>query len=242
MEVFMGLRNMLRRWLGITEQEKSYAGVVPMSGSGFDDGYLVDFLGGHFSGPLMNPHSSSTLSDSQGTEEKIRIKIKPIDVLNQLETVPTPFNLNNLDDKIAILRDKEKLIINHYAKREITGLIERLENRKKFEEFRVFFDRFQNTTDEKIAILLEKYALEMHPSDIFIPEFPDEAVAIIKEYTEQTEKLCGKKPVFFVIAEEHLFQKAYGKRDPILLAQSPFGFYWQILGAWDKEMLLLGEL
>ncbi len=238
----MGLKNMLRSWLGITEQEKSYAGVVPMSGSGFDDGYLVDFLGGNFSGPMGNPRSVSTTSDSQGTGEKIRIKIKPIDVLNQLETVPTPFNLNNLDDKIAVLRDKEKLIINYYAKREITGLIERLENRKKFEEFRVFFDRFQNTTDEKIAVLLEKYALEMHPSDIFIPEFPDEAVAIIKEYTEQTEKLCGRKPVFFVIAEEQLFRKAYEKRDPILLAQSPFGFYWQILGAWDKEMLLLGEL
>jgi hypothetical protein len=238
----MGLRNMLRRWLGITEQENRNAMAVPMAGSGIEEGYLVDFKGGHFSGPMGNPQSVSTTSDSQGTGEKIRIKIKPIDVLNQLETVPTPFNLNNLDDKIAVLRDKEKLIINYYAKREITGLIERLQNRKKFEEFRVFFDRFQNTTDEKIAAFLEKYTLEMHPSDIFIPEFPDEAVAVIKEYTEQTEKLCGKKPVFFVIAEENLFQKAYEKRDPILLAQSPFGFYWQILGAWDKEMLLLGEL
>lgn len=237
----MGLKSMLRSWLGITEQEKSYAGVVPMSGSGLDDRYLVDFLGGNFLGPMgSNTPAGSSQSSSMG--DKVKIKIKPVDVLNQLETVPTPFTLNNLDDKIAVLRDKEDMIRNQWAKREITGLIERLENRKKFEEFRVFFDRFQNTTDEKIAILLEKYALEMHPSDIFIPEFPDEAVAIIKEYTEQTEKLCGKKPVFFVIAEEHLFQKAYGKRDPILLAQSPFGFYWQILGAWDKEMLLLGEL
>lgn len=235
----MGLKSVLRSWLGITEQERRYAEAVPMEGPGLEEGYLVDFRGGNFSGPMGDP-SSVQSSDGQGAVKKI--KIKPIDVLNQLETVPTPFNLNNLDDKIAVLRDKEDLIRNHWAKREITGLIERLENRKKFEEFRVFFDRFQNTTDEKIAVLLEKYALEMHPTDIFIPEFPDEAVAIIKEYTEQTEKLCGKKPVFFVIAEEHLFQKAYGKRDPILLAQSPFGFYWQILGAWDKEMLLLGEL
>ena len=237
----MGLKSMLRSWLGITEQEKRYAEVVSMVGSGMDDGYLVDFWGGNFLGPMANTTPAGSFQSSS-TGEKVKIKIKPIDVLNQLETVPTPFNLNNLDDKIAVLRDKEDMIRNQWAKREITGLIERFENRKKFEEFRVFFDRFQNTTDEKIAILLEKYALEMHPSDIFIPEFPDEAITIIKEYTEQTEKLCGKKPVFFVIAEEHLFQKAYGKRDPILLAQSPFGFYWQILGAWDKEMLLLGEL
>jgi hypothetical protein len=45
-----------------------------------------------------------------------------------------------------------------------------------------------------------------------------------------------------VIAEPDKFRKAYEKRDPILLVQSPFGFYWQILGAWDKEMMLLSEL
>jgi len=32
------------------------------------------------------------------------------------------------------------------------------------------------------------------------------------------------------------------KRDPILLAQSPFGFYYNILGAWEKEMVYLPEL
>jgi hypothetical protein len=56
------------------------------------------------------------------------------------------------------------------------------------------------------------------------------------------EELCGKKPVFYVIAEPDKFRKAYERRDPILLVQSPFGFYWQILGAWDKEMILLSEL
>ena len=61
-------------------------------------------------------------------------------------------------------------------------------------------------------------------------------------YTEHTVSVCGKKPIFYVIAEPDKFRKAFEKRDPILLVQSPFGFYWQILGAWDKEMLLLGEL
>jgi hypothetical protein len=64
----------------------------------------------------------------------------------------------------------------------------------------------------------------------------------MKKYTDNMEKLCKKKPVFYVIAEPDKFKKAYEKRDPILLVQSPFGFYWQILGAWDKEMILLSEL
>jgi hypothetical protein len=64
----------------------------------------------------------------------------------------------------------------------------------------------------------------------------------MKKYTNNMKKLCQKKPVFYVIAEPDKFKKAYEKRDPILLVQSPFGFYWQILGAWDKEMILLSEL
>ncbi len=179
-------------------------------------------------------------SEDQKTETK-KIKIKPVDVLHELETVPHPFNLENLDSKVAMLKDKEKLISQHYAKREVTALIERLELRKKYNDFKDFFTKFQNTTDEKIDAILSRYELVMKTSDIFIPEFPDDAIATMKDYTEQMEKLCGKKPIFYVIAEEKDFKKAWEKRDPILLVQSPFGFYWQILGAWDKEMLLLSE-
>jgi hypothetical protein len=82
----------------------------------------------------------------------------------------------------------------------------------------------------------------MNTSDLFVPEFPDDAIAVMKAYTEEMDKICSKKPVFYVIAEPDKFRKAYEKRDPILLVQSPFGFYWQILGAWDKEMILLSEL
>jgi hypothetical protein len=64
----------------------------------------------------------------------------------------------------------------------------------------------------------------------------------MKEFTETTEALCGKKPNFSVIAEAKDFQSKYEKRDPIILAQSPFGLYYHILGAWDKEMILLSEL
>jgi hypothetical protein len=147
-----------------------------------------------------------------------------------------------IEEKINILNDKVKLINQHYAKREVIALIQRLENRKKYLEYKDYFDRFQNTTDEKIDLLLDKYELVMKTSDIFVPEFPDEAILKMKEYTDKLDELCGKKPVFYVIAEVKDFKKAYEKRDPILLVQSPFGFYWQILGAWDETMMLLSEL
>jgi hypothetical protein len=204
--------------------------------------YQSQYTGATLNSFITVGSSSDSGEGESSNETKRKIAVKPKDVLNELETIPTPWTLSNLDDKIEVLKYKADLITQHYSKREVQGLIERLENRKQWHKFKNFFQEFQNTTDEKIDILLEKYDLVMKTSDLFIPEFPDDAIAVMKKYTDNMQKLCKKKPVFYVIAEPDKFKKAYEKRDPILLVQSPFGFYWQILGAWDKEMILLSEL
>ena len=246
LKLFFG-KDVADNMANVINASKTY-NTYAVENDGFNDKYLFDFKSKFLgswntatTGIIIGGDGSidSTAKENKPTQ---KIVIKPIDVLNELEVIPTPFSLELLDEKISVLKDKEKLINQSYAKREITALIERLENRKKYPEVREFFDSFQNTNEEKIDKLLGKYALVMKESDIFIPEFPDDAIAIMKAYTEKVEAICGKKPVYYVIAEEKDFRKAYEKRDPILLAQSPFGFYYQILGAWDKEMLLLGEL
>lgn len=202
--------------------------------------YLFDFK--NWASEYSNTGTFLPVSSIPENEKPQKIKIKPIDALIELETIPTPFSLTLIDDKIKMLKEKASLINQHYAKREVEALIQRLENRKKYNSYKDFFERFSNTTDEKISPLLTKYDLVMRASDIFIPEFPDEAIIKMKEYSEKLMEICNAKPVFYVIATEESFKKSYEKRDPILLVQSPFGFYWQILGAWDKEMLLLSEL
>jgi hypothetical protein len=229
---------------------KNYSSQYNGSGSFFIGGFNGDIdsggvvtVGDQENAIETNPDGTHRMRQQYNVKvPSKKIKVKPKDVLHELETVPTPFSLMGLDDKIEILKDKEKLIVQHYAKREVSALIERLENRKKYVEHKAFFDSFANTTDEKIDVLLGKYQLVMKTSDIFIPEFPDEAVKVMKDYTEKLKEVCNKKPIFYVIAEESLFKKSYEKRDPILLVQSPFGFYWQILGAWDEELILLSEL
>lgn len=198
--------------------------------------------------PTAGAEDPAGAADAPAPKEQkiIKIAIKPKDVVDELEKVPTHWSLEGLDAKIAILKSKETLLKNnHYSKREVSAMIECVENRKKFVadlKVRDFFNRFDNTNDEKIDKLLGKYKFVMKTADLFIPEFPDDAIQTMKDYTEQVEAICGKKPIFYVIAEESKFKKAYEKRDPILLAQSPFGFYWQILGAWDEEMQILSEL
>lgn len=173
-----------------------------------------------------------------------RIVAKPKDIEQDLERIPTPWNNQDekLDEKIKLLADKTSLTNQRYVKAQIDGMLKRLQNRKKYKEVHDFYEKFPNTSDEKIDELLKKYKLTIQTSELFIPTFPQEAIDVMKEYTEVTKKITGETPVFYVIAEEGDFQEKYKKNDPILLVQSPFGFYWQILGAWDEEMLLLHEL
>ena len=171
-----------------------------------------------------------------------RIAAKPVDVRKELESEPAPWTMEGLEDKITLLKRKGSITTQHYSKQELDSLVERLENRKKYEQFKEFFGQFPNTTDVLIDALVTKYKLEMKSSDLFVPEFPKEAIDVMEEYSAKVKELCGKNPVYYVIAEEGDFKKKYEKRDPILLVQSPFGFYFQILGAWDAEMLILHEL
>lgn len=202
-----------------------------------------------FTAPMGDPESIEGFIGANTQEGPLpkndkseRISAKPKDVLNELETIPNPASIENIDEKIATLKDKSLMVNQRYAKTQIDAMVKRLENRKKFAEHEEFYRVFPNTNDEKIDHFLSRFKLVMKPDQLFIPTFPKEAIDVMKEYTRVTKLVCDEEPVFYVIAEESDFQQKFKKLDPILLAQSPFGFWWQILGAWDKEMLLLSEL
>lgn len=225
---------------------------------GANDKYMVDFRPerfGNFSvGDDGDMESSKRppepRAEAEEDGERIKVPVTPKAVLGELGRKPTNWSLQGLEDKLAILKDKRELITQRFAAKEVDGLMDCLRARKKYDHrskkakttYREFFGRFDATDHDKVTAFLKKHRLVMKDADIFIPEFPDVAVRQMKIYTATVEELTGKKPRYFVIATKDQFRDADGKRDPILLAQSPFGFYYYILGAWDKEMLNLNEL
>lgn len=218
-----------------------------VGGASFSFDGSADVDGADFGNVIgVTPNQSGTsLVAIDSNIEKIepKVKLKPIDVWKELETIPSPIALENLEEKIAVLKMKKEFIRNnHYAKKEVIDMVTRLENRRKWDEFKGFFEKYDNTDTDKVNALINKYDLVLKTSDLFIPKFPKEAMDIMKEYKDNVKKLCGKSPVFYVIAEKSMFQVEDKRNDPILLVQSPFGIYWQILGAWDKELVLLEEL
>lgn len=126
---------------------------------------------------------------------------------------------------------------------EIASILMRLENRRKYGQYKTYFDQFPYTLTSKIEqVLKEHNHLKLGQVEEFVPDLPTEAVDVMTEYSQKVKQLCLKKAVFYIIAKKTDFKQKSHRRDPILLAQSPFGHFWQILGAWDEEMLFLEEL
>ena len=221
----------------------------PAARTGGFDGFAVNISPGtEISNAAFNNQQPTPIEASEPfghvkqLPEKREPAKKPKEVVTELEHQIDEVSLKDLDDKIQLLNDKLSLTVQKYSEAELKGMVQRLENRKKFNEYKDFFGKFPCTTDQKIEDLLKKYKFQMGTTDIFIPDFPKEAIDVMKAYKEKTVELCGKESAFYVIARESDFKKNRDKRDPILLAQSPFGLFWNILGAWDEEMVVLSEL
>lgn len=153
-----------------------------------------------------------------------------------------------VDEHIASFKDKLEVIgSQNYDMRngvnEISSILQRMENRKKYPAHKEFFEQFPLTKTTKIAEVIKNHDnLKIDKIGQFIAEMPKDAIQIMKDYDAECKKLCGKKAVFYIIADEKDFKKTNMRKDPILLAQSPFGHFWNVLGAWDAEMQFLEEL
>lgn len=153
-----------------------------------------------------------------------------------------------LDEQIETFKEKLGMIKKtdwdmNRGTTEIASILKRFENRKKYPEFKEFYEEFPYTTTARINDLVKEHSyLKLGQVEQFLADMPKDAIDTMKRYTKETERLCGKKPIYYIIAKKKDFEKSEKRRDPILLAQSPFGHFWQILGAWDEEMLLIEEL
>lgn len=202
-----------------------------------------------------NHKFSLRFDDAKGKPKTERLVLdgpNPKAILHELETVPVPADFNELDSKLSTymrIHDLIRLDSSRGNRETIQDVIQRLQNRKKYmtdKKLREFFEQFKNTTDAALNHLLDNNQhLKIGPADDFIPEMPVDAHEKMLSYSDTVVSMCGAKPVFYLIAKISDFrQKGHERkgRDPILLAQSPIGFYWQIIGAWDEEMTLVNDL
>ena len=229
---------------------------TPVIENSLDENYLIDVRGSYIGGRgdtlragpgrvmSTNPTRSEDTEGEEPSKHVLMLKaVKPIEILGELKLPVRDIDLIGIDQKIEIFKMKKSLIQQTYASLDVDNVLLRLENRKKYTKYKEFFSQFSTTNADKIAEVLKEYNnLVCKPADIFIPEFPDEVILIMKKYQDICVELCGKKTKFEVIATDDSFRKVNNDRDPIVLAQSPFWMGFDILGAYDKEMLILHKL
>lgn len=194
--------------------------------------------------------TSMDIAPAPKKEEKKKHTPKEVHEMQMLNDKSFKLNLDPEYVKAQLEAFKDKLSLvksEEYDMRrgvdEINSILVRLENRTKYSKTDKFFEQFPYTTSSKISALTKEHDhLKLGQIAQFVADMPKEAVDAMKQYNEATKAICDKQAVFYIIADKKDFQKTDSRRDPILLAQSPFGHFWQIIGAWDKEMMFLEEL
>ncbi len=180
--------------------------------------------------------------------EDNREEVEPINIVHDLER-DVSVDVDEIEAKLKVLYKRSDFHLKTLKRRSIPADLEHailmLEARKNYPTLEARIS-WATTTKRRIDELLEKKKLEHRTVADFLPEFPEEAVAEIAKFEEvwtaATKGLFKKNPELdlSIIAPPDMFIQRRG--DPILLAKSPFGDYYYILCAWDKEVDFVGEL
>ncbi|MFA5406934.1 MAG: hypothetical protein WC307_06280 [Candidatus Nanoarchaeia archaeon] len=190
---------------------------------------------------IHNLYISGTIEGVTQTipERPLRKSVKPVDVVNELHDTKLRISLANIDEKIKLLNKRLACMVElkvTSGKTEVLQAIKWLENRKKLRKYYKEFI-WHATNDDIIDKLCDKYKLTTGSVQSYHRVIPTEALDVIAKYTKLFKKIELKnEPEFRLVMEDE--EKI---KDPVLLARSPFGNFWFVLGAWDKEVKIMKE-
>lgn len=191
---------------------------------------------------------SSSSKDRETPPKDERIDINPVEVVSLLETdVEIP--LDDLEDKLDKLKERALFYtttLYQAVPGDIGHAITLLEARRRYKKLKAHIP-WRTTTREKINVLCNKYRLEHHNLDRYMPELPQYVIEEIERFKgvfrKAVKKVRHENPdmILSLIAKPELFSsRPIG--DPILLAKSPFGDFYYVLCAWDEEVNFVEDL
>jgi len=200
-------------------------------------------------------NSRFAINSKQMEEEESadkRLVKKPVEVVNEILAEVPNFNGSDLKKQIAVITKRIKVLTEQSVnKGELDNeyhALAFLKARQSYAKTGKLF-KWTTTNQTKVEELLKKYKLhivEMSQSGAGVKNIPQEAIDEIEKYAAAYAKVVKKGvPEFRLIVDEPTYQemqKAMKKKDPILLALSPFGNWYYILGAWDKEVEYVDDL
>ncbi len=170
-----------------------------------------------------------------------RIKKKPVDIYEQIISEEPKINLDNLDGQIKLVKERIKVLKQHLRNTNLDHeeiAIGFLKARKKYLKYKDDF-KWAITNKDMIDKLCKKYKVRMVSIGNYYRNIPKEGVEEIKKFGVALQNISNKDPEFKLIIDDGGKET---RKDPILLALSPFGNWYYILGAWDKEVEIVDDL
>lgn len=218
-------------------------------------GYQSSFQGGAInSSPeywVSNSSNSTDTGDvslipaSEGSIKRInnkdeRLNRKPAEIFQEIISEVPKMNLINLDKQIKLVKRRKDFFEYEFNFNSIDEklALSYLRARKKYLKYAQLF-RWSITTQEKINKLCKKYKVRMVSFEGYYKNIPMEAIDELEHYIRAHKKVTRAKPLFHLIIDDGGKED---KKDPILLVSSPFGCWFYILGAWDKEVEIVDDL
>jgi hypothetical protein len=203
-------------------------------------------LDGNIDGNITTPLSfNAGIGEAKGIKapKDPRIEKKPIEVFQEIFTKQPIVDLIDLDKKIGIVKKRIEVLQDYGGIN--PGQDERralmyLKNRKNFKKTQKSFS-WPTTNNEMVGNLCGKYKLRMAGLQGYYKCVPAEGVEEIKKFGEAFEGATSEEqePQFHLIIDDGGKET---RKDPILLAESPFGDWYYVLGAWDKEVEVVDEI
>jgi hypothetical protein len=148
--------------------------------------------------------------------------------------------LGDLDTQIKIMKKRIRILedqnVDLKDEEEALGY---LMARKKYVKLQKAF-KWEVTNQELIDNLCKKYKVKMVNFNSYVKVVPNEALDELEMFLEGCRAVSKKlTPTLKLIVDDGGKET---RRDPILLASSPFGRWWYVLGAWDKEVEIVESL
>jgi len=193
---------------------------------------------------VMNPaityDTAVPTPEYKSLKEDTRIEKKPVEVVGEIIAEEPVMNMKDLDIQIKIVKRRLKALTDLDIKNNSNERLALyfLKARKKYIKRKNLF-KWPITTSAKITALCSKYKLRSAFLEGYARNVPTEALDELEKYINAYQTVTEGRPKVELIIDDGGKET---RKDPILLASSPFGRWFYVLGAWDKEIEYVDDI
>jgi hypothetical protein len=210
---------------------------MPVQGGNTISNYVVWDSTNSTATPLVN--TMPVQSEEKFMPKDERIEKKPVELVSEIVNETPAFDCKDIKRQIKVVKRRlDTLLRQRAGAGDEKEALMYLEARAKFAKYHKLFN-WPVTNEAKIIELCKKYKVQKVGFAGYARNIPMEAIDEIEKFEKAMSKVTDREPELSLIIDVGGKEQ---KKDPILLAKSPFGRWYYVCGAWDKEVEIVDKI